>query len=230
MNEHIYIVDDEKHIRQLLELGLSEHGFCVRAFEQGEAFLQAVREEMPAAAVLDWLMPAPDGMELIKLLRNDARTRMLPVILLTARAGEADHVQGLEQGADDYITKPFSIIELAARLRALLRRSDYGRKQQNVIMRCGDVELDEEGRTVYLRGAQVALTMREFDLLHALMKNKGRVLTRELLLDTVWSMEYLGDTRTVDVHIRYLRQKLGKSATMHIETVRSIGYRLSVDE
>lgn len=226
MRETIYIVDDEPHIRQLLALGLAEQGFRVCAFEMGEAFLRAVEERIPDAAVLDWMMPPPDGLELCGMLRADPRTRAVPLLLLTARNGEADRVLGLEQGADDYLGKPFSIRELAARLRALLRREEYLAQGKRAYLRCGDLVLDEEGREVRLGGQTVPLAAREFDLLGALLRNCGRVLTREVLLHCVWGGMYPGDTRTVDVHIRYLRQKLAGSKNVRIETARGMGYRL----
>lgn len=230
MQDLIYVVDDELHIRQLLLLGLSEQNFSVCAFEDGQSFLRALEQGLPGAVVLDWMMPQPDGAALCALLRQDPHTRAIPIVMLTARGSEMDRVRGLELGADDYMSKPFSIKELAARLRALLRRGEYLAAQQPVAKRLlvGDVALDSDARKVYAGQQELALTMREFDLLQALLKNMGRVLTREVLLDTVWGWEYCGDTRTVDVHIRYLRQKLACSKEICIETVRGVGYRLAL--
>lgn len=226
MDELVYIVDDEAHIRTLLEIGLKDRGFYVRAFADGAALLAAVANKKPDVMVLDWMMPPPDGIELTKRLRQDSRTRAIPILLLTARALERDRVSGLELGADDYLTKPFSIKELAARLRALLRRDAYLRDDKENRHTCGALEVDERGRQAYLEGHEVLLTMREFDLLLALIRNQGRVLSREVLLDSVWGLEYFGDQRTVDVHIRYLRKKLAPFNN-YIVTVRGVGYKLT---
>lgn len=229
MSELVYIVDDELHIRTLLEYGLSDYGFVTRAFPDGNAFLAAVKLMRPDAIILDWMMPPPDGMALTQILRDNARTRAIPILMLTARAHENDRVNGLECGADDYLTKPFSLKELSARLRSLLRRETYLKEYHGDTLICGDLEMDEQARTVYFNGEPLKLTMREFDLLCALMKNTGKVLTREFLLDTIWGMTYIGDTRTVDVHIRYIRKKLGEYGA-HIETVRGVGYRFRNDD
>lgn len=221
----IFIVDDEAHIRKLLELGLRDNGFDVRAFADGEAFLAAIRTQLPEAVVLDWMMTPLDGMALVALLRKNVRTRHIPIVMLTAKAAEKDKIAGLDEGADDYVTKPFSVKELAARLRTLLRRETYLSEKDTLT--CGDLELFQSGRDVRCRGQALALTMREFDLLCALMKHKEKVLPRERLIDMVWGIDYEGDTRTLDVHIRYLRKKLAQEGSVAcISTFRGIGYRL----
>ncbi len=234
MGKLIYIVDDEQHIRQLVALGLRDAGFETRAFADGASFLAAMAKQKPDAVILDWMMPPPDGAALCAMLRADPDTRAIPIAMLTARAGEADLVAGLDNGADDYITKPFSVKELAARIRALLRREELMAKPNpapNAVIALGEIVLDPVGRIVKKSGMPVNLTMREFDLLSMLMKNAGRVMTREMLLDLVWGMEYYGDTRTVDVHVRYLRQKLEDVAEhpRYIQTVRGVGYRFTDD-
>ncbi|MDL2217559.1 response regulator transcription factor [Christensenellaceae bacterium OttesenSCG-928-M15] len=227
MNELVFIVDDEVHIRKLLELGLREEGFVTRAFPDGSAFLLALSTTKPDIIILDWMMPPPDGEALIKEIRENPRLRPIPVIMLTARTGEKDRIAGLMHGADDYVTKPFSLKELSMRIHALIRRDSYLKDYHDNIIVCGELELNEKARIVYKNGEQMNLTMREFDLLEALMKNQGRVLTRDILFDTVWKMELDADSRTVDVHIRYLRKKLDND---YIQTVRGIGYRISDKE
>ncbi len=228
LNKCVYIVDDELHIRKLLEVGLAEMGFLTRTFEDGQTFLKAVAEKLPDLIVLDWMMPSPDGMELCGILRAQPRTRPIPILMLTARSGEGDRIKGLNTGADDYVTKPFSIKEISARLHALLRREEYLANKSNATVVFGDLELDEAARILRQGGEEVPLPLKEFELISMLMKNKGRVLTRELLLDTVWNGEYSVDSRTVDVHIRYLRQKLGDNKFVEIQTVRGVGYRLAL--
>nr|WP_122013659.1 response regulator transcription factor [Maliibacterium massiliense] len=225
----VYIVDDEPNVRQLAAVALQDAGFATRTFAGGAPFLAAVAEQLPDAVVLDWMMPEPDGMAVCRRLRADARTRPLPVLMLTARADEVDRVVGLEMGADDYIIKPFSLKELAARVRAVLRRGEYLKEQEEPPMACGDLEVDLARRMVTKRGRQVALTAKEFDLLAALMRNRGRVMTRDMLLDSVWGADFFGDARTVDVHVRYLRQKIEDTpeAPRYIQTMRGVGYRFA---
>ncbi|MDL2259019.1 response regulator transcription factor [Eubacteriales bacterium OttesenSCG-928-K08] len=220
----VFVVDDELHIRQQLESGLQESGFITRSFEQSDSFLRALKTTRPDAIVLDWMLP--DGAELIKMLRADVRTRAIPIVLLTACDNESKSIAGLELGADDYIKKPVSIKELSARIRSILRRDEYLRDDKNVRLCFGGLELDVPARRVYFKADEVFLTMREFDLLSVLMKNKGRVLTRKYLLDTVWGLDYEGDTRTLDVHISYLRKKLNGKV---IDTIRGVGYRFCDD-
>ncbi|MDL2235887.1 response regulator transcription factor [Christensenellaceae bacterium OttesenSCG-928-L17] len=223
MNELVFVVDDELHICKLFEIGLREQGLRVRTFLDGNAFLLAMRTERPDAVLLDWMMQAPDGLEITRRLREDPRTRPIPIILVTARSGENDRLMGLEVGADDYITKPFSIKEVAMRVKSVLRRDTYLRAYHAQVVRVGDIEIDEKARQASKGGEPLALTMREFDLLLLLMKNSGRVLSRDYLVDTVWGLDYDGDMRTLDVHIRYLRKKIGRDGD--IGTVRGIGYR-----
>lgn len=228
----IYVVDDEPNIRRLISFGLGDEGFESREFSNGNDFLAALSGGLPDAVVLDWMMPDPDGVKVCRMLREKEKTRPLPVLMLTARSDEIDRVLGLEMGADDYLTKPFGMKELCARLRALLRRRDYLKARSTEVLRGGPVVLNPEKRRVTRNGLELPLTMKEFDLLQVLLSNKGRVMTRDALLDKVWGVDYFGDTRTVDVHIRYLRQKVEEEPEHPklIQTVRGVGYRYVEEE
>ncbi len=223
----VYIVDDEPNIRRLAAVALRDAGFETADFGDGRTFLAAVRGRLPDAVVLDWMMPSPDGLELCRQLRSSPRTRPVPILMLTARSGEIDRVIGLEMGADDYVSKPFGVTELVARVRALLRRKEYLEPQQDTRIQAGGIVLDPERHRVTRDGRAIELTPREFELLRTLMSRPGHVFTREFLMENVWKTEYFGDTRTVDVHIRYLRQKLEDKPEEPrlLSTVRGIGYR-----
>ncbi len=225
----IYIVDDEPHIRRLASIGLRDAGFETAEFSDGAVLLHAVRQKLPDAVLLDWMMPGQDGIAVLKSLRGDPTTRPVPILMMTARTDEVDRVLGLEMGADDYITKPFSVKELAARVRAVIRRQEYLNAAGEPVLSGHGITLDYARRAVTKNGEPVELTHREFELLYTLMKTPGRVFTREMLLDTVWKVEFYGDTRTVDVHIRYLRQKLEDEPDnpKRILTVRGVGYRFA---
>jgi two-component system alkaline phosphatase synthesis response regulator PhoP len=222
----IYIVDDEPHIRRLAAVALRDSGMECETFSNGEGFLQAVRRNMPDLAIIDWMMPGADGLELIKSLRMDRSTHTMPIIMLTAKSEEVDRVLGLEIGADDYITKPFGVRELAARVRALLRRRTFSEQQESEAIVAGPLTVDAKRRKVTKHDQVIELTMREFDLLYILIQNRGQVFSRDMLLDRVWKIHYYGDTRTVDVHVRYLRQKIedDPSNPRYILTVRGVGY------
>lgn len=228
----IYIVDDEPNIRRLTAIALREAGFETADFADGKTFLAAVRNRLPDAVLLDWMMPPPDGLELCRLLRESPRTRPMAILMLTARGDEIDRVLGLEMGADDYLSKPFSIRELVARVRASLRRKEYLLTAPPVDLLIGGITVDTERHRVLRDGLPIELTPREFDLLHMLMSRPGHVFTRESLLENVWKIEYFGDTRTVDVHVRYLRQKLEDKPEepRYILTVRGVGYRFAEAE
>lgn len=224
----IYVVDDEANIRRLASLALTDNGMEVETFSNGNDFLFAVKQKQPDLAILDWMMPAPDGIEIIRRLRENTETQNLPVIVLTAKSDEMDAVLGLELGADDYITKPFGVRELPARVRAVLRRksrSDSALDEEEVISLNG-LTIDAKKRKVTKRGDVIELTTREFDLLYVLMQHPGQVFSRDMLLDRVWKTNYYGDTRTVDVHVRYLRQKIEDEASdpKYLLTVRGVGY------
>ena len=225
----IYIVDDEPHIRHLAAVGLKDAGFETAEFSDGAVLLHAVNQKQPDAILLDWMMPGQDGLSVLKTLRQNAATRPIPILMMTARSDEVDRVLGLELGADDYVTKPFSLKELAARVRAVIRRQEYLAAPEAQSFSGGGLELDYSRRRVLKNGEPVELTQREFELLYTLMKSPGRVFTREMLLDTVWKVDFYGDTRTVDVHVRYLRQKLEDEPDnpKRILTVRGVGYRFT---
>ena len=225
----IYIVDDEPHIRHLAAVGLKDAGFETAEFSDGAVLLHAVNQKQPDAILLDWMMPGQDGLSVLKTLRQNAATRPIPILMMTARSDEVDRVLGLELGADDYVTKPFSLKELAARVRAVIRRQEYLAAPEAQTLSGGGLELDYSRWRVLKNGEPVELTQREFELLYTLMKSPGRVFTREMLLDTVWKVDFYGDTRTVDVHVRYLRQKLEDEPDnpKRILTVRGVGYRFT---
>ena len=230
----IYVVDDEPNIRKLATLALKEYGFEAQEFAGGDELLKAVKRRIPDAIVLDWVMPAPDGLSICGRLKLDKTTKSIPIILLTARNDEVDCVLGLEMGADDYITKPFSLKELCARVKAVIRRSEYSESSEsgNDVITCGEVTVNLARRTVMKNDKSIDLTMKEFDLLSSLMMSKGRVLNRDQLMEKVWDMEFCGDARTVDVHIRYLRQKIEDESEnpKYILTVRGVGYRFASED
>jgi len=225
MKGKILIVDDEKDIVKMLDYNLKKEGFMtVSAYDGQEAILAAQRDS-PDLIILDIMLPNIDGLEVCKILKKDDNTARIPIIMLTAKAQEADKIVGLELGADDYITKPFSIRELIARIKAVLRRLSEKEDLAEVIKE-GELVLDFAKVKAYVKNKPVALTTKEFELLKILIKAKGRVLSRDYLLDTVWGFDRAEEiqTRTVDVHIRTLRKKL-KSAAKYIITVKNYGYR-----
>ena len=219
----IHVVEDDAGVRELELYALRQAGFEAEGFAEPSAFREALKTTLPDAVILDVMLPGEDGISILRSLRREARTKRLPVILVTARDAEMDKVRGLDEGADDYLTKPFGVMELLARVRALLRRSGEAAPEECLTL--GDVTLDRARHRVTAGGAEVVLTHMEFELLAFLMAHAGKAVTREVLLDDVWGIAYAGDTRTVDVHIRTLRQKLGASGSM-IATVRGVGYRM----
>ncbi len=228
----VYVTDDEINICRLVAFGLKDEGFEAEIFTDGNALLEAVQRRRPDAVILDWMMPAPDGLAVCRTLRSDSATRALPILMLTAKSSEIDRVLGLEMGADDYIVKPFSMKELCARVRAVMRRTELQAAPpppQEEIIEAGGIMVDIDSHLITKNGTPIELTAKEFDLLVMLMKNKGRVLTRNTLLDKVWGMEYFGDTRTVDVHVRYLRQKIedNPESPALVQTVRGVGYKFA---
>ena len=215
----IYVVEDDKAIRNLVLYALSEKGYDVRGFEDGLDVVESVREEDVELLVLDIMLPEKDGMEILEEIRDFSD---VPVIMLTARNDEYDKVHGLESGADDYITKPFSILELISRVKAVLRRSE---KKDREHLNYANIEVNIKKRTVRVDGEKIDLTYKEFEMLLLFLANIGNVITREDFLLKIWGYDYEGETRTVDVHIASLRNKL-KSAGKHIKTVRNLGYKL----
>lgn len=227
--ELICAVDDEVHIQQLIQYNLEANGFKVMVFDNAEKLLEALGSTPPALFILDIMLPGMDGLELCRRLRSDNRSKNIPIIMLTAKGEEFDKVLGLEMGADDYLTKPFSVRELAARVKALLRRTAASAPEEPDILKHGDIEVDTARHEVFKKGSLIEMPLKEFELLKLLMQNRGKVLTRELLLDKIWGYDYYGESRTVDVHIRYLRQKIedDDNKPAYIETIRGIGYRFS---
>ena len=219
----IHVVEDDDGVRELELYALQQAGFAAEGFSNTTAFRAALEKTVPALVLLDVMLPGEDGVTLLQSLRRDARTKRLPVILVTAKGAEMDKVRGLDSGADDYLTKPFGIMELLARVRALLRRSEEARPAP--LLNVADLQLDRERHLVTAGERNVDLTHMEFELLAFLMAHTGKAVTREVLLDDVWGIGFAGDTRTVDVHIRSLRQKLGEQSRL-ILTVRGVGYKL----
>ncbi len=218
----IYIVEDDANIREMMLYTLGATGFKAEGFESAEPFFKRLEAEKPRLVLLDLMLPGMGGAEVLKRLK--AAYPKMPVILVTAKSTQMDKIKGLDGGADDYITKPFDIMELVSRVKAVLRRCPGVGEADMLTYK--DLKLDVSGRKVSVGEADVALTYKEFELLHFLLINKGRVFSRDKLMNEVWGVDFEGETRTVDVHIRTLRQKLG-SAGEYIETVRNVGYKIS---
>ena len=223
----IFCVEDDGDIRELIEYTLKTAGFEVRGFEGGAELFEALESARPQLILLDIMLSGTDGMKILKQLREKSATADIPVIMVTAKSDRLDKVRGLDCGADDYVTKPFDILELIARIKAVLRRS---KAKQNTaeVLECGEIEADLPQRRITVSGNEITLTYKEFELLVFLMENKGKVVTRTTLLDKIWNTDFEGESRTVDVHIRTLRQKLGAAGEL-IETVRNVGYRMCSD-
>ena len=219
----ILAVDDEVHILELISFNLKAAGYHVVTALTGEEALKRCEVERPSLVLLDIMLPGIDGLEVCRRLKGDRMTSNIPIIMLTARGDEVDKILGLELGADDYITKPFSVRELGARVKSLLRRVAPQQESEPQTLRAGDIMIDITNYEAFKGGEKLSLTLKEFELLKVLVLSRGKVLTRDFLLDRIWGYEYYGETRTVDVHIRHLRQKLGEEP--YIETVRGVGYR-----
>ena len=218
----IYCVEDEKNIRELLVYTLRSTGFQAKGLENGEELFRELGEEIPELILLDIMMPGEDGYTILEKLKRMPEVRDVPVIMVTAKGAEFDKVRGLDLGADDYITKPFGMMEFISRIKAVLRRG--GPKPQDELVH-GPIQIRVGRHEVLENGRKVELTLKEFELLRYLMENKGIVLSRDQLLTRIWGYDFDGETRTVDVHVRTLRQKLGTSGS-YIETVRGVGYRM----
>lgn len=223
----IWCVEDDGAIRDIEVYALNSAGLDARGFENGAEFLSALNIERPELAVLDVMLPGMDGVELLKLIRADSRTADLPVIMATAKGAEYDKIQSLDLGADDYIVKPFGVMELVSRVKAVLRR--YKGAQPNKVLTLGELKMNCDERTVTLKGERITLTYKEFELLRLFMAHPGTAFTREQIFAAVWGEDFMGETRTLDMHIRTLRQKLGEYGG-RIETVRSVGYRLEAEQ
>ncbi len=219
----IYFVEDDNSIRELVLYTLNNAGYEARGFEKPSLFWEALRAEVPALILLDIMLPEEDGLQILKRLRSMSQTKKVPIMMLTAKGTEYDKVIGLDYGADDYMPKPFGMMELIARVRALLRRADVVDTEKDYTI--DGLYLSPSKHVVKADGEEVALTLKEFEMLTLLVENQGIVFTRDQLLTKIWGYAFDGESRTVDVHIRSLRQKLGKCGKL-IETVRGIGYKI----
>lgn len=223
MAVHIYIVEDDKNIREIEMFALKNSGYAVEEFENAKSFFSKTAEKIPDLVLLDIMLPDMDGLEIVKKLRSRPDTVRIPIILVTAKTTELDKVKGLDIGADDYLTKPFGVMELISRVKALLRRSRALQDDKQLVI--GDITLDSERREVHVGGELCELTFKEFELLKLLMVNAGIVLHRDTIMSDVWGTDYEGESRTLDMHIKTLRQKLGEAGNM-IKTVRNVGYKM----
>lgn len=223
MAVHIYIVEDDKNIREIEMFALKNSGYAVEEFENAKSFFSRITEKVPDLVLLDIMLPDMDGLEIVKKLRSRPDTVRVPIILVTAKTTELDKVKGLDIGADDYLTKPFGVMELISRVKALLRRSRALQDDKQLVL--GDITLDSERREVHVDGELCELTFKEFELLKLLMVNVGIVLHRDTIMSDVWGTDYEGESRTLDMHIKTLRQKLGEAGNM-IKTVRNVGYKM----
>ena len=221
----IFCVEDDSNIRELVVYTLETTGFKARGFEDGRSFLEALALETPELVLMDIMLPGEDGLTLLKKLKSSVKTKEIPVIMVTAKGAEYDKVKGLDLGADDYVAKPFGMMELVSRIKAVLRRTAKSGQEAQDVIKAGNLELDMKKHEVTADGEVVNLTLKEYELLKRLMKNPNIVMTRDCLLEDIWGYDFDGETRTVDVHVRTLRQKLGSSGEM-IETVRGVGYRM----
>lgn len=217
----IWCVEDDASIRDIEVYALNSTGLAAEGFADGAAFWQALQKTQPELVVLDVMLPEIDGIELLRRMKADTALREIPVIMATAKGAEYDKIQGLDLGADDYLAKPFGVMELVSRVKAVLRRC---RPQPVAVLRCGGLVVDEQEHTVTADGVRVVLTYKEYQLLRLFLSHPGTAFTRDQLMEQVWGMDFYGESRTVDMHIRTLRQKLGVYGE-HIETVRSVGYR-----
>lgn len=224
----IYCVEDDSNIRDLVVYTLETTGYKARGFEDGKACMEALASETPELILLDIMLPGEDGMSILGRLKASPETRDIPVIMVTAKGAEYDKVMGLDSGADDYVTKPFGMMELISRIKAVLRRVSKDAGEGEELLMCGNLTMDEKKHEVKVDGSAATLTLKEFELLKQLLKHPGIVLTRDQLLEDIWGYDFGGETRTVDVHVRTLRQKLG-DAGEYIETVRGVGYRMRGD-
>jgi len=233
INQRILVIEDDTNIQELIKYNLEKNGYRVIVADNGVDGLKEAIANIPDLILLDIMLPGLDGLEVCKRLRMEKFTRKVPIFMLTAKSEELDKILGLELGADDYITKPFSIKELIARIRAVMRRiGDDGIDEQDgeesgKVLKVKDIEIDNEKYEIRKNGEKIALTLKEFELLKVMIENEGKVLTRDFLLDKIWGYEYIGGTRTVDVHIRHIRQKINDNEGngRRIETIRGVGYR-----
>ncbi len=221
-NNLIYIVEDDISIRELEKYALLNSGFTVEGFDNSKEFYNALGTSIPVLIILDIMLPGEDGLNILKKIRQTPNYKYIPVIMVTAKTSEIDAVKGLDMGADDYITKPFGVMELISRIKAVLRRTQ---KQKVNTVSLDEITIDEERHIVYISGEQIELTYKEYEILKLLIINKGIVLTRDRLMENIWGYDFEQGNRTVDVHIQSLRKKLGSSGD-HIKTIRHVGYKI----
>ncbi len=219
----IYIVEDDVNIREIESFSLKNSGYQVEDFECAKTFWKRIYDKVPDLILMDIMLPDEDGLEIVRKLRQKATTKNIPIIMVTAKTSEMDRVKGLDIGADDYLVKPFGVMELISRVKALLRRSKNHQENKNVTI--GEISLDDEKRIVTVNEEKIELTYKEFELLKMLLHNAGIVLQREDIMVKVWGTDYEGESRTLDMHIKTLRKKLGEAGN-RIKTVRNVGYRL----
>lgn len=223
----IWCVEDDDSTREIELYTLSSTGFEAKGFDNGNSFWKALQKEHPDLVILDVMLPGTDGIELLKRMHRSAEFYRIPVIMATAKGEEYDKIQGLDSGADDYLVKPFGMMEMVSRIKAVLRRCQPSDDPH--LLESGDVVMNLDERTVKVHGEKIVLTFKEFELLHIFLSHPGIAFTRDQLFSQVWNMDYLGDSRTLDMHIRTLRMKLGESGK-HIETMRNVGYRWEVSD
>lgn len=221
----IYIIEDDSNIRQMESYALKNSGYEIREFADGTELFQECERQMPSLVLLDIMLPGENGLTLLQRLKEQEETKHIPVILVTAKSTELDTVKGLDLGADDYITKPFGIMELISRVKAVLRRVNPQEEKLTQTYEFQGIRLDDEKHLVYTEDMLCELTFKEYELLKLLLKNQGIVLTRDRIMDKVWGFDYEGESRTIDMHIKTLRQKLG-AAGAYIKTVRNVGYKI----
>lgn len=219
----IWCVDDDNTIRDIEVYTLTQTGFEAKGFADGISMLEALKTEKPELIVLDIMLPGKDGVEILKEIRSNPETRKIPVIMATAKGTEMDRIQGLDTGADDYLVKPFGVMEMVSRIKAVLRRCEPDEKEE--VLSIGEITLSDKEHLVTVNGEKVVLTFKEFEILKLFMSNPGIVFSRDKLLSEVWGIDYLGESRTVDMHIKTLRQKLGDACAL-IETVIGVGYKM----
>lgn len=219
----IYCIEDDEGIRDLIIYAVKSSGFEIEGFESAALFEERIKKSIPSMILLDIMLPDKDGIEILRDIRREERTKNIPVIMISAKGTESDKVRGFENGADDYITKPFGVLELLSRIKAVLRRSGTA-EGENVINYKG-ITLDIKNRNVKINGKEIILTFKEFELLKYLMINRGTVVTREILLEKIWGYHFEGESRTLDVHMGSLRRKIGEKGKC-IETIRNVGYKI----
>ena len=219
----IWCVDDDNTIRDIEVYTLTQTGFEAKGFADGISMLEALKTEKPELIVLDIMLPGMDGVEVLKEIRSNPETRKIPVIMATAKGTEMDKIQGLDTGADDYLVKPFGVMEMVSRIKAVLRRCEPAEKEE--VLTIGEITLSDKEHLVTVNGEKVVLTFKEFEILKLFMQSPGIVFSRDKLLSEVWGIDYLGESRTVDMHIKTLRQKLGDASAL-IETVIGVGYKM----